>query len=219
MHIPDPKSQRARLCWCHCPPARQAKKSGGQGLSARPCECGGGVCCIKDNIEAGANSRAHHSLGRGLVPRKQRTPTRAPAPTAGRLASQLPAGHVGSSAGSSSLAEQQRHRPEADPWCPPASGRAERAGEGGSHTSMATSSPAKKSKNQGHRGRLCPSSPIARKRRFLTRVLSQPTWHLASHLRIIEHNEHDAPEAQPPAAVSTLSSTHDGMNREGGRCG
>lgn len=50
---------------------------------------GGGGWGIKDNTEAGASSREHHSPGRGSVPRKQRTPTRAPAPTASRLASQL----------------------------------------------------------------------------------------------------------------------------------
>lgn len=121
----------------------------------------GGAWCIKDNIEAGANSRAHHSLGRGLVPRKQRTPTRAPAPTAGRLASQLPAGHVGSSAGNSPT-EQQRHRPEADPWCPPVSGRAERAGEGGREPHVPSHlKPSKETKNQGHRGDSAPAARMA----------------------------------------------------------
>lgn len=79
--------------------------------------------------------------------------------------------------------------------------------------------PSRKTQEPGTQGGLCPSSRIARKRRFLTRVLSQPTWHLASHLRLIAHNEHDAPEARPQVAISTLSSIHDSMDSEGGRCG
>lgn len=47
---------------------------------------------------------------------------------------------------------------------------------------------------------------MARKCRFLTRVLSQPAWHPASCWKTLEHDGHRALEGQPQAPVGALFS-------------
>lgn len=83
--------------------------------------------------------------------------------------------------------------------------------------STATSSPAEKNPRTGGTWGPRPGSLIARKCRFLTTVLSQPTWHPASHVRTAEHKKLSSrlPMAPSPSPVDSRSARTERMGGVG----
>lgn len=102
-------------------------------------------------------------------------------PTASRLASQLPAGHVGTAP----TAAAPLSGPGSDPWLTLVSSSFWKGGGGvgrGSHMSSHLK-PSRETKNQGP----CSQQPDGQKAQVPTRVLSQPTRRPASPSRTSAH--------------------------------